>query len=156
MGFDSIIALNLGKFKSVARVTDAGIRRGAFEKPDTTPRRLHDLFPAHAAQPDPLRTFVECGNRPARGGGSGSGSSGSGGGSGTGCGTGSGTGSGIGCGFGCDIGGPNQIVSGTPTSRHAPREQLTATSHNKRHVVSMSVSRSSSSLSSTESVPPPP
>src|SRR5687768_10065921 len=61
MGFDTIIALDLGKFKSVACVTDARTRRHRFETLDTTPQRLHALFVAHVCQ-DPARTLVvvEC------------------------------------------------------------------------------------------------
>ena len=44
MGFDSIIALDLGKFKSVAAVMDATTRRHAFATLDTTPQALHDLL----------------------------------------------------------------------------------------------------------------
>jgi hypothetical protein len=57
MGFDTIIALDLGKFKSVACVMDGRTRRHRFETLDTTPQRLHELFVAHAAE-DPLRTLV--------------------------------------------------------------------------------------------------
>ena len=57
MGFDTIIALDLGKFKSVACVMDAGSRRHRFETLDTTPRRLHELFIANAGA-DPQRTLV--------------------------------------------------------------------------------------------------
>ncbi len=49
MDFDSIIALDLGKFKSVACLLDAGTRRHRFETIDTTPQRLHELF-AEAVQ----------------------------------------------------------------------------------------------------------
>jgi len=47
MGLDTIIALDLGKFKSVACLMNAGTRRHSFETLDTTPQRLHDLFVAH-------------------------------------------------------------------------------------------------------------
>jgi transposase len=58
MGFDSIIALDLGKFKSVACIIDdVGTRRHRFDSLETTPQRLHDLFVAHAAH-DPSRTRV--------------------------------------------------------------------------------------------------
>jgi transposase len=58
MGFDSIIALDLGKFKSVACVIDdTRTRRHRFDTLDTTPQRLHDLFVAHASR-DPSRTLV--------------------------------------------------------------------------------------------------
>jgi transposase len=61
MGFDQIIALDLGKFKSVAAVMNAATRRHGFETLDTTPQKLHDLFAAHANQ-EPSRTLVvvEC------------------------------------------------------------------------------------------------
>jgi transposase len=57
MGFDSIIALDLGKFKSVGCLLDAGTRRHRFETIDTTPQRLRELFTAHVTQ-DPARTLV--------------------------------------------------------------------------------------------------
>jgi transposase len=57
MGFDSIIALDLGKFKSVVCLLDGGTRRHRFETIDTTPQRLHDLFVEHATQ-DPARMLV--------------------------------------------------------------------------------------------------
>ena len=62
MGFDTIIALDLGKFKSVACVMDAGTRRHRFQTLVTTPQALHDLFTAHAGGADPSRTLVvvEC------------------------------------------------------------------------------------------------
>lgn len=62
MGFDSIIALDLGKFKSVACVMDVGTRRHAFQTLDTTPATLHELFAVHATADDPARTLVvvEC------------------------------------------------------------------------------------------------
>jgi transposase len=61
MGLDTIIALDLGKFKSVACLLDVRTRRHRFETLDTTPQRLHDLFAAHAGE-DPSRTLVvvEC------------------------------------------------------------------------------------------------
>ena len=49
MGLVSIIALDLGKFKSVACVMDVGTRRHQFQTLDTTPQQLHALFTAHAA-----------------------------------------------------------------------------------------------------------
>jgi transposase len=57
MGFDSIIALDLGKFKSVACLLDARTRRHRFDTLDTTPQTLHDLFSAHAGT-DPARTLI--------------------------------------------------------------------------------------------------
>ena len=61
MGFASIIALDLGKFKSVAAVMEAAARRHLFATLDTTPQALHDLLVAHAAA-EPSRTLVvvEC------------------------------------------------------------------------------------------------
>jgi transposase len=61
MGSDNIIAIDLGKFKSVACIMDRGSRHHRFETLDTTPRRLHDLFVAHAGD-EPSRTLVivEC------------------------------------------------------------------------------------------------
>jgi len=61
MGIDSIIALDLGKFKSVAAVMNVAMRRHVFVTLDTTPQALHDLLTAHAAE-EPSRTLVvvEC------------------------------------------------------------------------------------------------
>jgi len=47
MGFDQIIALDLGKFKSVACVMDARTRKHTFATVDTTPAALHDLLAVH-------------------------------------------------------------------------------------------------------------
>jgi transposase len=61
MGFDSIIALDLGKFKSVAAVMNARTRRHAFVTLDTEPAALHDLLCAHVAeQPSRTLVVVEC------------------------------------------------------------------------------------------------
>ena len=49
MGLVSIIALDLGKFKSVACVMDVSPRRHQFRTLDTTPQQLHELLTAHAA-----------------------------------------------------------------------------------------------------------
>ncbi|CAA9415891.1 MAG: Mobile element protein [uncultured Phycisphaerae bacterium] len=57
MGFDSIIALDLGKFKSVCCLMDARARTHRFETVATTPAALHDLLVANAG-PDPSRTVV--------------------------------------------------------------------------------------------------
>jgi transposase len=57
MGFDSIIALDLGKFKSVGCLLDATTRRHRFDSIDTTPQRLRELLVANATQ-DPARTLV--------------------------------------------------------------------------------------------------
>ncbi len=61
MGFDSIIALDLGKFKSVACVLEVKTRQHRFETIDTTPQRLHELFVANVSD-EPSRTLVviEC------------------------------------------------------------------------------------------------
>src|SRR5687768_16863290 len=61
MDFDSIIALDLGKFKSVACLLECGSRRHRFETIDTTPQRLHELFAGNAGD-EPSRTLVvvEC------------------------------------------------------------------------------------------------
>jgi transposase len=59
MGFDSIIALDLGKFKSVVCLLDARTRRHRFDSIDTTPQTLHDLLAAHASE-DSSRTLVVC------------------------------------------------------------------------------------------------
>jgi transposase len=61
MGLDSIIALDLGKFKSVACVLEVRSRRHRFETIDTTPPRLHELFTANVGN-EPSRTLVvvEC------------------------------------------------------------------------------------------------
>jgi transposase len=61
MGFDSIIAVDLGKFKSVACLFETGPRRHRFETIDTTPQRLHELFVANASdQPSRTLVVVEC------------------------------------------------------------------------------------------------
>ena len=61
MGLDTIVALDLGKFTSVACVMDAAARTHRFETLDTTPRRLHELFAAHAgADPSRALVVVEC------------------------------------------------------------------------------------------------
>ena len=57
MGFDSIIALDLGKFKSVVCLLDARTRRHRFAMLATTPQTLHDFFAAHAGG-DPQHTLV--------------------------------------------------------------------------------------------------
>ena len=58
MDWRSIIALDLGKFKSVACIIDdTRTRRHRFDTLDTTPQRLHDLFVADAGE-DPARTLV--------------------------------------------------------------------------------------------------
>jgi transposase len=57
MGMSRIIALDLGKFNSVACVMEAATRRPAFSTLQTTPQTLHDLFTAHAAE-DPGQSLV--------------------------------------------------------------------------------------------------
>jgi transposase len=57
MGFDSIIALDLGKFKSVVCFMDGRTRRHRFETIDTTPQTLHDCFITSAGD-DAARTLV--------------------------------------------------------------------------------------------------
>ena len=57
MGSDTIIGIDLGKFKSVACVLDARSRRHAFVTFDTTPAALRELLAAHATA-DPSRTLV--------------------------------------------------------------------------------------------------
>ena len=57
MGMSRIIALDLGKFNSVACIMDGATRRHRFETLTTTPQRLHDLFAAHATEA-PAQTLV--------------------------------------------------------------------------------------------------
>ena len=57
MGSDTIIALDLGKFKTVACVMDAATRAHAFHSLDTTPAAVHDFLAAHAGA-DPARAVV--------------------------------------------------------------------------------------------------
>ncbi len=59
MGFDQIIALDLGKFKSVACVMDVATRRHQFATVDTTPAALHEFLVSHAGA-DASRTLVAC------------------------------------------------------------------------------------------------
>ena len=59
MGFDRIIALDLGKFNSVACTMDARTRRHGFAAVVTTPQALHDYLVARVAAGDePSRTLV--------------------------------------------------------------------------------------------------
>jgi len=61
MGFDQIIALDLGKFNSVACVMDAASRRHTFAAVATTPQALHDFLAARVKAGDagePSRTLV--------------------------------------------------------------------------------------------------
>ena len=57
MGSDTIIAVDLGKFKSVACVMDASTRRHHFATVATTPAALHELLVAQATR-DPSRTLL--------------------------------------------------------------------------------------------------
>lgn len=57
MDYDRILAVDLGKFKSVACVMEAADRSTAFETIETTPQTMHDLIAKHAT-PDPARTLL--------------------------------------------------------------------------------------------------
>src|SRR5688572_5949607 len=57
MGFDSIIAVDLGKFKSVVCLVDARTRKHTFATVATTPAALHELLAANAG-PAPSRVVV--------------------------------------------------------------------------------------------------
>ena len=48
MGFDQIIALDLGKFKSVCCAMDAATGAHRFETIATSPAALHELLVRHA------------------------------------------------------------------------------------------------------------
>ncbi len=58
MGFETIIAIDLGKFKSVACVMDVSTRQHHFATVDTTPAALHALLVRHATAADPSRTLL--------------------------------------------------------------------------------------------------
>ena len=59
MDSGTIIALDLGKFKSVACVMDVATRRHWFATVDTTPAALHEFLAARCGAADePSRTFV--------------------------------------------------------------------------------------------------
>ena len=58
MGFASIIALDLGKFKTVACVMNAADRSHAFETIEMSPATLHDLLARHATTANPADTLV--------------------------------------------------------------------------------------------------
>ena len=62
MGFATIIALDLGKFKTVACVMDVATRTHAFETIDMSPKAVHDLLARHAAAApgDTLVVFETC------------------------------------------------------------------------------------------------
>ncbi len=57
MGMSKIIALDLGKFKSVCCVMDAATRQSAFETVQTSPELLHELLVKHLT-PMPADTLV--------------------------------------------------------------------------------------------------
>ena len=54
---DRILALDLGKFKSVACTMEVATRQHAFQTIATSPTTLHELIVA-LATPDPSRTLV--------------------------------------------------------------------------------------------------
>jgi len=58
MGYASIIALDLGKFKTVACVMDAADRSHVFETIEMSPATLHDLLARHATTAHPAQTHV--------------------------------------------------------------------------------------------------
>jgi transposase len=57
MGSTQIIALDLGKFKSVCCLMDTATRQSAFETVETSPASLHELLARHAT-PSPADTLV--------------------------------------------------------------------------------------------------
>jgi transposase len=59
MGFAKIIALDLGKFKTVACVMNAVDRAHVFETIEMSPTAVHDLLTRHATD-DPADTVVVC------------------------------------------------------------------------------------------------
>lgn len=59
MDCSTILALDLGKFKTVACTLDVATRVHTFETIPTTPQALHDLV-VRLAAPDPSRTRVVC------------------------------------------------------------------------------------------------
>jgi len=62
MGMSRIIALDLGKFKSVCCVMDTATRRHQFETIEMSPQHLHDLVAKHVTQQpaDTLVVFETC------------------------------------------------------------------------------------------------
>ena len=59
MGFDRIIALDLGKFNSVCCTTDVATQQHRFGSIATTPQAMHDFLVARIAAGDaPPRTLV--------------------------------------------------------------------------------------------------
>src|SRR3954467_14988223 len=59
MGMGRIIALDLGKFKTVACVMDALDRSHVFETIEMSPASVHELLARHATE-DPAHTLVVC------------------------------------------------------------------------------------------------
>ena len=57
MGTEKIIALDLGKFKTVACVMNVATRQHVFETTPTTPANLHDLLTSHLTE-NPAETRV--------------------------------------------------------------------------------------------------
>jgi hypothetical protein len=55
----SILAIDLGKFKSVACAYQADTQEAAFETAPTRPQALHDLIVARS----PQRVVIEAGNQ---------------------------------------------------------------------------------------------
>jgi len=62
MGFAKIIALDLGKFKTVACVMDVASRAHAFETIEMSPADVHDLLARHVTDSpaDTLVAFEAC------------------------------------------------------------------------------------------------
>ena len=60
MGLRRIIALDLGKFKTVACVMDALDRSHVFETIEMSPAAVHDLLARHATDDPPADTLVVC------------------------------------------------------------------------------------------------
>jgi hypothetical protein len=58
MDYDRIIALDLGKFKTVACVTDAASRTHAFETIEMSPANVHDLVVRHVTDSSAADTLV--------------------------------------------------------------------------------------------------
>jgi transposase len=58
MGYAKIIALDLGKFKTVACVMDTSTRAHVFETIDMSPGNMHDLLTRHVTAADAAATLV--------------------------------------------------------------------------------------------------
>ena len=58
MGFATIIALDLGKFKTVCCVMDVASRAHAFETIEMSPANVHDLLVRHVTAGAPSDTLV--------------------------------------------------------------------------------------------------